>query len=629
MKMNVKRLSQWGLLLVLISSLAGCGLWEKMTVRSQSPEEKNVGSQEKPRLVGDLARPFGLHPLRVEGVAIVSDLDNTGSDPPPNMFRQMLFRDLKKRGVAEPTRFISSRQTSLVLVRARIPAGAQKGDRLDVEVQTPSNSDTTSLHGGWLMETDLREMAYLDNSFKSGHLMAVATGPVMVAPRKADKNVQQENKREQLAQCKGVVLGGGVSQKTRNLGLVLPADNERKMAIMAETIAKAINNRFHIYSNGMTLGMAKAKGPRYIELAVHPRYKDNVQRYMAIVRSVAIIDAEAVRIKRLGELKIRLLDPITSMYAALELEAIGKQEAIDVLREGIKSTNTEVRYYSAEALAFLDQTDCTDILKQIARDEPAFRVFALGALAALDDINSYDALVELMQSTSTETRYGAFRALWYMRPLDPLAMGTSMGKDGFTVHCVESPEPNLVHLSKSKRPEIVLFGKDLKMTTPMLLDAGRDIMIKSEGGNKVEVIKFSINEPTQKRTITADLAEIIKTVADLGATYPDVVEMLQKARTDGTLSIKVQVDAVPLAGRTYRRPIGANSDKSASEEIAQEDQDSVSEEDKELAGDDSLESVEPEKLSSNEEESEIESRNKDLRKRESAGTAKRPWYRFW
>ena len=66
MKTYLKNLTRGGALILLLSCLSGCGLWEKMTVRSQSPEEKNVGSQEKPRLIGDIARPFGLHSLAVE-----------------------------------------------------------------------------------------------------------------------------------------------------------------------------------------------------------------------------------------------------------------------------------------------------------------------------------------------------------------------------------------------------------------------------------------------------------------------------------------------------------------------------------------------------------------------------------
>ena len=35
-------------------------------------------------------------------------------------------------------------------------------------------------------------------------------------------------------------------------------------------------------------GMARAKTEKYVELAVHPRYKDNIDRYIQVVRAVSI-----------------------------------------------------------------------------------------------------------------------------------------------------------------------------------------------------------------------------------------------------------------------------------------------------------------------------------------------------
>ena len=50
-----------------------------------------------------------------------------------------------------------------------------------------------------------------------------------------------------------------------------------------------------------------------------------------------------------------------------------------------------------EALAYLDQTAAVDTLAAVARDEPAFRVNALAALSAMDDVMAYDALRSLLE----------------------------------------------------------------------------------------------------------------------------------------------------------------------------------------------------------------------------------------
>ena len=60
--------------------------------------------------------------------------------------------------------------------------------------------------------------------------------------------------------------------------------------------------------------------------------------------------------------------------------------------KAVESNDPEVRFYAAEALAYLDDTAAVDALADVARDEPAFRVNALAALSAMDDVMAYDAL---------------------------------------------------------------------------------------------------------------------------------------------------------------------------------------------------------------------------------------------
>ena len=65
-----------------------------------------------------------------------------------------------------------------------------------------------------------------------------------------------------------------------------------------------------------THGRRHAEAAEYIELALHPRYKDNVGRYMRVVRSVAIDETPVQRMERLKLLGDQLLDPVTAETAA-------------------------------------------------------------------------------------------------------------------------------------------------------------------------------------------------------------------------------------------------------------------------------------------------------------------------
>lgn len=139
---------------------------------------------------------------------------------------------------------------------------------------------------------------------------------------------------------------------------------------------------------------------------MHPRYFDNVERYLRVIRSLPLRESERELSERLAVLEKQLLDPISSSRAALQLEAIGKR-GVETLRKGLNSNDPEVRFYSAESLAYLDESGVAESLAAAAANEPAFRVFALAALSAMEDYDSQDRLLGLIDSPSAETRYGA------------------------------------------------------------------------------------------------------------------------------------------------------------------------------------------------------------------------------
>jgi hypothetical protein len=198
-------------------------------------------------------------------------------------------------------------------------------------------------------------------------------------------------------------------------------------------------------------------------------------------------------------LERQLLDPITSAKSALQLEAIGK-DGIDVLRKGLASKNQEVRFYSAEALAYLDEPDAAPVLAQIAHEETAFRAYALCALSAMKDVAAYDQLRKLLDVSNAETRYGAFRALWTMEADDPLVRGEGLG-GRFSYHVLDVAGPPMIHVTGSFRPEVVLFGRRHPLVTPVKLQAGAKIDIHAHDDEHVSVSKFTAGKPVERRTV--------------------------------------------------------------------------------------------------------------------------------
>lgn len=545
---------------ITISSLlslivwSGCSLWS----RGDAARRLDEATSENADIVGDLAVAYGLHPIPVEAIGLVTGLRGTGSDPLPSPERQYLLAEMQRRGVDSPNTVLASPDTSLVLLRGYLRPGIQRGDRFDLEVRVPSRSETTSLLGGYLLEVPMREMAVLGGAIREGRVLASGEGPVLVDPN-------ADPAKDAIYATRGVILGGGVSRTSRTLGLVLKP--EHQSVFNSARIQTVVNRRFSLVHRGIQEGVAKAKTNEYIELKVHPRYKDNIERYLAVIRAIPLKDNETDRVRRITELQQQLLNPDTAASAAIKLEALGNP-SVKALKEVLQSPHVPVRFYAAEALAYLDCPDAAPVLGQIARDEPAFRVYALSALGTLNDLESLEQLRSMLSSPSAETRYGAFRALTTLNPNDPVIMGEKLG-DQFSYHVLHVDGPPMVHVTKSRRAELVLFGSHIRLNSPPLLEAGNRIMVTGREPGKIVISKFTPNEPDQKRFVSDDLDEVIRAVVELGGTYPEVVQMLQQAKAGGYLTARFEVDALPEPGRRYS-PQSSPSDEEFRSPLAED-----------------------------------------------------------
>jgi flagellar basal body P-ring protein FlgI len=532
-----RRVMPWVCVVALLWS--GCS---GPILRPQSPEASlDLPPMPDVKYISAHTHPFGLNYVKVEAVSMVTGLAGTGSDPPPTPQRAALLAEMNRHEVDKPNEVLARPDTSMVLVRAFLRPGIQEGNRFDVEVRTPSRSETTSIRDGWLLSTRLTEMAVLGEQIHEGHVLGIAAGPVLVDPS-ADPTT------DTALVTRGRILGGGVALKSRPLGLVI--NSQYKSIRVSQQIANAINHRFYTFMNGRKQGVANPKSDEFINLAIHPRYKDNVARYMQLIGSIAIDESPSERQDRLQFLEHQLGDPLTSASAALRLEAIGDDQAKEILRHGVVSPDPEVGFYAAEALAYLDDTAAVKPLAEVARHVPAFRVNALAALSAMDDAMAYDSLRSLLEVRSAETRYGAFRALWVMNDRDPFVRGELLGEQ-FHYHVLNVPGPDMVHVTRSHLPELVLFGKDQQFRLPMVLDAGRTIMVNGLSGGKVTVSKFAPGVEPQQRVTSARVDEVVRAIVELGGTYPDVVQALQQARKDGALLSRLEMDALPQPGRIY------------------------------------------------------------------------------
>jgi hypothetical protein len=239
----------------------------------------------------------------------------------------------------------------------------------------------------------------------------------------------------------------------------------------------------------------------------------------------------------------------------MELEAIGT-EATPVLREGMESELLEVRFHSALALAYLGHSESAPVLVEAADKEPAFRVFALAALAGVGGLESQSELRKLLDHESMETRYGAVRALSTIDENDP-SIRSAKSERGFVLRVVDSKGPPMIHITQRQKEEIVIFGADQEFQPPMVVSAGRSFIIKADPGQPlVTISRFHKGSNVHRTTVPARVADVILELGRLKASYPDVVQMLLEAEKQHNLLATIGIDQLPRPGRIYTRPSG-------------------------------------------------------------------------
>jgi Flagellar P-ring protein len=548
----------------IVTALALVGAGSPKKKHSEPPPPKVEET------VNDLAWVYSSGEVKLEGVGLVFGLDNTGVDPPPSYYRQKLVDEMRKASVENPNMILKDKRFSLVVVRAKIPTGSTPADRIDVELELPPACGTTSLAGGYLLQTRLREVLVAGGTAKEGSDYAVAQGPVLIGTTAEPNNAKV-----------GRVLGAARIKKAIPFTLVI--NDKRRSVKTASILERVVNQRFHFADGVNEAGAAKGKTDEYLELKVPKVYHHNQDRYFRVVRLLPIIDSPALAAERLAAWSQELLDAKTAGVAALKLEGMGVT-AIEALKKGLESPNAQVRFFAAEALSYLDDASGVEVLADTAVKERQFRSYALAALSATDQAAAHMALRRLMDVADVEVRYGAFNALRTLDQGDPflgrvrvlddpyaqeeeaqdgsMAMALSTRtrrprpEDPFAFYLVDCDGPPMVHIANSRRCEIVLFGRSQKILTPLVLGTGPILLNASDGDDTIQISKIvpargADSESDAKVSASLELGDVIRQTANLGAKYPDILAILVAAERQKNLPGPLVVDAVPGNSPVY------------------------------------------------------------------------------
>jgi hypothetical protein len=534
------------LLVALILGLCGC---LSPQTRMQS-EEDGDRDKEAAETIGDVTQVANAEPIAVSGVGLVAGLDGTGGDAPPGGYRSLLEDQLRKHnGVENVKEVLASPTTAMVLVSGVIPPGARKGDPIDLDITMPRESRVKSLRGGRLIDCllyDYNSKKNLDPNYSKpdgqaaliGHPVVKAEGQVVVGFGDGDESARER---------RGRIWGGGHVRIDRPLYLVLK--NDRQLARIAKTVADRVNETFHGSSQGPSTDLATAETKSVVLLRVAPQYHLNLPRYLRVVRLIPLHENQAAQIAYRRRLEEQLLEPAHSLTTALRLEALGP-DSIPTLKRGLKSEHSLVRFCSAEALAYLGEPICGEQLAQAVRQQPALRAFALTAFASLDEAICHVELRKLLAFPSAEARYGAFRALRALDDHEEAVQGEHLN-ESFWLHHVAPGSPSLVHMTTTARPEIVLFGEDAYLVPSFAFVAGEFTITAGAEDLRCTLTRASARHGTAKDQCSLKLEDVLRTLARLGGTYAEAVELLRQVDHCKCLSCEVAVDALPQAVSVY------------------------------------------------------------------------------
>jgi len=553
-----------------VAGLLGCKSTKSdlTKVQSRSQIGEDPADSDTVATIGSKTTVSNTESLEVNGVGLVYQLPGTGSSPPPGGWRNMLEESLKKLKRDQSVSIKElldgpSRTTSLVLVAALVPPGAREGEQIDVQITLPSESRTTSLQGGVLFPVELMTTdttgnvrSQLQNGTSSGpsgrlllgNVWAKAKGPLVAGnfvPVDGKSMRQDSDSNGRPTYRAGMIAGGGTVLATRPYHLILnPSDQNSRVAA---AIAMRLNTTFHATTDPKQK-VAEAKTKELVLLHVPAGYRHNHYRFLLVARQVPYFPIASGSLYR-QKLEEELMDPSTTLTAAVKLEALGG-DCQRSLKLGLESPSPWVKFAAAEALAYLGVSDgAAGELARLAEDHPALRAKCLTALASLDDAASTDRLVEMLASSDPELRQGAFIALRLADERHPALNATLMNRS-YWLHRLAPDAPSAIHLSTTGRSEVLTFGDGVKLRGPVPpMSIGDDFTVSWPAGQQTarvtRVVKGREDAEVQEVRCEPTIASILGAMASLGGGYSEAVELIRKADRAEILVGKLYIDAIP------------------------------------------------------------------------------------
>ena len=223
--------------------------------------------------IKEVATVQGVRPNQLTGFGVVFGLDGTGDQSAQAPFTpQALAAFLQQNGITLPPGVtVQPRNLASVVVTAELPAFAQPGQRIDVNVSSAGNAK--SLRGGLLLQTALRGA--------DGQIYAMAQGNLIVggAGASAGGSKVQINHLAAGRVPEGATVERAVPTSMSHNGL-LQLDLQANDFATARAVAQAINT-------AKGAGVAQAVDGRVVRVRMPAQVDDHVA-FMADIENLNV-----------------------------------------------------------------------------------------------------------------------------------------------------------------------------------------------------------------------------------------------------------------------------------------------------------------------------------------------------
>lgn len=481
-------------------------------------------------------------PVLISGYGVVVNLEGTGDGNAPGPVREHIVRLMVRYGLGlrgtdtnrtvAPETVLADPRVAIVQVDALVPPGARRGQRIDVQASALPGSQTSSLAGGTLWQTDLkRRNPYGEvDTGPEIDLVGKAHGPIFVNPAYAldTRNIPPEA-RDSLRF--GLALDGGVMLQDRPLALRLRQPS-RGVARMTEARVRELFQSDYRSANYLDQ-VARARDEGLVYVLVPDKFGTDWEHAAGVVlhtyfsTNPGFVVAKAKELADLAKSPDAPLADITYCW-----EALGPA-ALPFVTPLMTDASPDVAYAAARAAAFLGERSAQDALMAMAADAGhAYRLNAVDTLGRLPGTPAVNALLRtLVDDDAALVRVAAYKALINNR--DPLIVSHPVGPDAdptrakFMLDVVPSNGPPLVYASRRGVPRIAIFGDRARLKTPityLAMDDRLSISSDPAGGALTLFHRPAGPQPPVTVRSNPDLPELI---ARLGGMGPDATPALE------------------------------------------------------------------------------------------------------